>query len=278
MWRRESVRNLEVVLVHRARFDDWTLPKGKLKRREHLIVGAAREVREETGLQPSVGPRLPTVTYEVWSGDALAEKMVDYWAMSVAAELGFTAGQEVDGMVWLPVGDALARLSYPHDAKVLTAFSELPPLHRPVVLLRHASAGDRITWQGPDAERPLDPAGLARAIELAEPLSCFTPGRLIAASARRCVQTLEPLATLVSLPVEVDAAFDESADPRAAAIHLLALAGGATPVVVCSQRVLIPYALAELSGADPASYRTAKGSGWVLSFADTGLAQLDELP
>jgi 8-oxo-(d)GTP phosphatase len=278
VWRREPAREPEVVLVHRARFDDWTLPKGKLKRREHPIVGATREVLEETGLRAGVGPRMPTVTYDVWSGGALVEKLVDYWAMVVVADLGFTPGPEVDGLAWLPLGEAVTRVSYPHDAKVLAAFSELPPLHRPVVLVRHATAGERGSWPGPDDERPLDQAGLERATQLVDPLACFAPGRIVTAPARRCVQTVEPLAASLGLPLETDLAFDESADPQAAAILLLSMVGGATPVVVCSQGDLIPGTLAALTGKDANGYRTAKGSGWVLSFADTGLAQLDELP
>jgi 8-oxo-dGTP pyrophosphatase MutT (NUDIX family)/phosphohistidine phosphatase SixA len=278
VWRREPARDVEVVLVHRARFDDWSLPKGKLKRREHPIVGAVREVREETGLQAGVGPRLPTVTYEVWSSGGLVEKMVDYWAMAMAADLGFTPGSEVDGLAWLPLGEAAARVSYPHDAKVLAAFSELPPLHRPVVLVRHASAGGRHSWPGADADRPLDQAGLARATQLVGPLACFAPGRIVTAPARRCAQTVEPLAASLGLPLETDPAFDESADPQAAATLLLSMAGGAAPVVVCSQGGLIPGTLAALTGKDTTQYPTAKGDGWVLSFADTGLAQLDELP
>jgi 8-oxo-dGTP diphosphatase len=278
VWRREPGHDLEIVLVHRARFDDWTLPKGKLKRREHAIVGAAREVREETGLRTSVGPRLPTVTYDVWSGGALVEKVVDYWAMVVVADLGFAPGSEVDGLAWLPLDEAIARVTYPHDAKVLAAFSELPALHRPVVLLRHASAGDRHSLPGPDDERPLDRQGRARAAELVGPLACFTPGRVITAPPRRCAQTVQPLAASLGLPLETDPAFEDSADPQAAATLVVALAGGAVPVVVCSQGKLIPATLAALTGHNATAYRTAKGSGWVLSFAEAGLTQLDELP
>src|SRR5258706_5828062 len=90
----------EVLLVHRPRFDDWSLPKGKLKRGEHPIAGAVREVREETGVTGLIGARLPTGQYDVWSGDALAEKSVDYWAMTAAsgatAGQPFRAGDEVD--------------------------------------------------------------------------------------------------------------------------------------------------------------------------------------
>ncbi len=284
VWRPGPAGDREIVLVHRPRFDDWSLPKGKRKRGEHPLAAACREVSEETGVRPSVGPRLPTVSYSVWAGDALVDKVVDYWAMSVAADGGFTAGAEVDALAWLPVDQALDRLSYAHDLRVVTTFGELPPLRAPIVLVRHAPAGEPGSWPGPDTERPLDPSGLARAKELADLLTCFTPARLISASPRRCVQTLEILAAVVDVPIEVDPVFDESADPgsatkrlRTLAIELKSLAGsGAT--VVCSQGGLIPPAMAGLTGSSPASYRTPKGTGWVLTFTDDAvLAAVDEL-
>lgn len=112
--------------MHRPRFDDWSLPKGKLKRHEHPLAAAVREVREETGVRALVGARLPTVSYDVWAGDELREKVVDYWAMTVAGEASWRAGREVDEVIWLPVDKALKQLSYPHDRRVLRAFAELP--------------------------------------------------------------------------------------------------------------------------------------------------------
>ncbi len=281
------------MLVHRPRFDDWSLPKGKLKRGEHALAAACREVSEETGIQPSAGARLPTVSYQVWVDDALVDKVVDYWAMTVASELSlaggdqrtaFAPGPEVDAMAWLGVGEALGRLSYPHDRRVVTAFAELPPLHSPVVLLRHASASERGSWPGSDLERPLDPAGVKRAHRLATVLGCFTPRRLISGSPRRCMQTLEPLAAAVELEIEVDTAFDETADPHTAAKRLQAFGCEAGPadagaVVVCSQGGLIPPALATLVGSGSAAqYHARKGAGWVLSFADDAhLVAADQL-
>jgi 8-oxo-dGTP diphosphatase len=275
----------EVIMVHRPRHDDWTLPKGKLEPGELPLVAAVREVWEETAIRPVVGARLPTVYYDVWAkpsgartaAPALIEKLVDYWAMRAAADDGFVPGPETDVRAWLGVDEALARLSYPHDVKVLAAFSELPMLRDPVVLLRHSSAGDRDSFPGPDIARPLDPKGISRAEDLVVPLSCYAPARLIAATPERCVQTLRPLAQALRLPIERDPAFDEDADPLAAAQRLRALADTDAPAVVCSQGRLIPSALAALTARPPSTYRTAKGDGWVLSFSDKGLAALDKL-
>ncbi|MGE5829369.1 MAG: NUDIX hydrolase, partial [Micromonosporaceae bacterium] len=106
---------VEVALVHRPRYDDWSLPKGKLRRREHPLVAACREVLEETGVRPAAGPRLPSTSYPVRLNGQTVQKHVDYWAMMMIAEGGFTPGAEVDAVQWLPVPDALDRLSYKHD-------------------------------------------------------------------------------------------------------------------------------------------------------------------
>ena len=267
----------EVVLVHRPRFDDWSLPKGKLKRREHPIAGAVREVREETGIRCVIGARLPTVHYDVWSGEALVEKSVDYWAMTVAAGTrgSFSPGHEVDDIVWLPVADALNRLSYPHDKRVLRAYAELPALRRPVVLLRHANAGSRDRWPGPDQDRPLDKTGRHEAQTLAALLSHFGPNRLVSAEPVRCVETLAPLGALLGLNVEIDPRFNESANPTTAAQALRGYANPDGAVVVASQGGLIPVALSVLNDSSPARYHVSKGDGWVLSFADTRLTAQD---
>jgi 8-oxo-dGTP diphosphatase len=265
------------VLVHRPRFDDWSLPKGKLKRGEHPLAGAVREVREETGTRAWVGPRLPTVRYDVWSGDSLAEKSVDYWAMTIDPSSGptFNAGDEVDDIAWLPVNAALARVTYPHDKHVLRAYAQFPPLHRPVVLIRHTSAGERDLWSGPDEERPLDEAGQQQAKALTQLLPHFGPTRLVSAEPVRCQQTLAPTALELGLPIEIDATFTESANPQAAAEKLRRGANPAGAVMVCSQGGLIPGAVGALTDGSPARYHVAKGDGWVLSFAETGLAAVD---
>jgi 8-oxo-dGTP diphosphatase len=231
-------------------------------------------VLEETGIRGAVGARLPTVRYEVWASDALADKVVDYWTMSVIDDAGFTPGSEVDQRAWVALPEALKRLSYPHDKRVLAAFAELPPVGPPVLLLRHATAGTRRRWNGPDRERPLDSLGLATAARLGDVVPSLAPQRLISASPRRCVQTLEPLAAALQLSIEVDASFDEGSDPGAAAKELRRLAD--VPTVVCSQGGLIAPALARIPGSGATPHETAKGAGWVLCFSAKGLATLDE--
>jgi 8-oxo-dGTP diphosphatase len=269
---------IEVALVHRPRYDDWSLPKGKLRRGEHPLMAAGREVLEETGVRPAIGPRLPSTSYRVHLAGELVDKTVDYWAMNAVAEGGFAANSEVDGVSWLDVEHAIGRLTYDHDRPVVARLAGVPVVTATVVLVRHATAGKRSAWSGPDEERPLDEVGRDRARALAGLLVWFNPQRFVSAAPRRCVQTVAPAATRVGRPVDVEPDFNESADPADAAARRRALAADGVSTVVCSQGGLIPGLLAALTGAAEPALRTPKGEGWVISFHGTDPVQHDRLP
>jgi 8-oxo-dGTP diphosphatase len=266
----------EVVLVHRPRYDDWSLPKGKLAKGEHPLLGAVREVFEETGVHAVPQVRLPSTRYLTGVPDV--EKVVDYWSMRRHSDEAFEPNDEVDEVRWFEVPAAARQLTYGHDRGVLAAFAAVPPVTGLVVLVRHTSAGERGTWPGPDERRPLDGTGRADAEALAELLTVFRPVRVISASPVRCLQTVEPLAARTGLPVEVDERFDEDADPVEAAKGIRALAEEVPVAVVCSQGRLIPPVLQALTGStDAGRYATAKGDGWVLAFAGTSPVATDRL-
>ncbi|MEO3978465.1 NUDIX hydrolase [Streptomyces sp. CAU 1734] len=108
---------VEICLVHRPKYDDWSHPKGKLKRGEEFRAAALREVLEETGRDCALGPALPTVRYEVDG----RPKEVRYWA---ARDTGgsFAPNSEVDRLVWLSPAAARGRLTQIRDRELVTAF------------------------------------------------------------------------------------------------------------------------------------------------------------
>src|ERR1022692_3192383 len=168
LWR-PGARGAEIALVHRSRYDDWSLPKGKREPGEHVLETAVREVAEETGVVVVLGRRLRSTRYQ--RGER--PKVVDYWAARPAAAgplAGFVPNNEVDRLDWLPVPAARARLSYAPDADVLDAFVSGPVDTIACILLRHAAAGRKGTWPADDLLRPLDTQGLRDAEILAPPL------------------------------------------------------------------------------------------------------------
>ncbi|MFY1700876.1 NUDIX hydrolase [Micromonospora sp. WMMA1923] len=272
----------EVCLVHRPRYGDWTLPKGKLEPGEHPLRAAVREVAEESDVRAVPQVRLPAVRY-VSEG---RPKVVDYWSMRAVGTGGFQPDTEVDDVRWLDVDEAVRLVSYPHDAEVLGAFAALPAVTGTVLLLRHARAGKRATWSGPDTARPLDATGRAQARALAPLVALTGPVRLLSASVRRCVQTLDPAAALLDLPIEVAGDFDEPVGGQqpeeralAAAARLAEFATGGQPVAVCSQGKVIPGALAQLTGSagSTGEFTTPKAGGWLLAFTAGGLVATDRL-
>jgi 8-oxo-dGTP pyrophosphatase MutT (NUDIX family) len=118
VWRRRDDGGLEIVLVHRPQYDDWSLPKGKVDPGETDEEAALREVEEETGLKTTLGRELPSTRYKDRFG---RDKVVRYWVMPVqSGEVG--ARHEVDDARWVPVEEAKKMLSYGRDAAVVDGF------------------------------------------------------------------------------------------------------------------------------------------------------------
>ena len=117
VWRRHG-DDVEVLVVHRPRYDDWSFPKGKLDPGETDQQCALREVREETGLSGRLGPELAATRYADHHG---RPKVVRYWSLEVDGGR-FEPNDEVDEVRWLPAPQAEALLTYDHDRSVLASF------------------------------------------------------------------------------------------------------------------------------------------------------------
>ncbi|MEU8801241.1 NUDIX domain-containing protein [Spirillospora sp. NPDC048819] len=226
----------EFAVIHRPRYDDWSFPKGKVDKGEHVLRAAVREIEEETGIVARLGRRLPTSTYPI--GDRT--KRVDYWAARPASPAAFTPNDEVDEVVWLPPAEAEARLSYGHDVGLLHEFLRGPLHTSPLIILRHASAGEKRDWRDADELRPLDAAGRAEAAVLADLLHAYGPARLISSATARCLETVLPYARRTGASIVTDAAFTVGdTGPGTATDRLLSLVADGVPTIVCTHGEIV---------------------------------------
>jgi 8-oxo-dGTP pyrophosphatase MutT (NUDIX family) len=270
LWRR-SAAGVEIAIVHRPKYDDWSMPKGKLHAGEVPLLAACREVAEETGVRPVVGRRLPTQEYRLGPD----RKVVVYWEMTPAdgpvTDMG--RASEVDVVRWLRPAEAATWLSYDRDRQLLRAFVSLPPADALVLLLRHGQAGERSEWSGDDRLRPLDATGIAQAQAL-RVLAWFGPRRVFSADRVRCVQTVAPLADDLGVPVETEPALAEDAymaKPERGLRRIREMARSRLRAVVCSQGDVIPDLVHRMSAEDSLALgkvSARKGSVWALSSMD----------
>ncbi|MGZ4619753.1 MAG: NUDIX domain-containing protein [Frankiaceae bacterium] len=267
--------DVEIALIHRPRYDDWSLPKGKQDPTEHVTVTARREVEEETGYRAPLGKPLLSQQYTFWREGQAMTKSVRYWAMRApdAPEAPFTANAEVDELRWLPPSEADELLTHERDKATLKSLFTTVPRTSTTLLIRHGKAGEKKTWKRPDIERPLDSTGRAQAQAVRRAAACFEPGLIVSADPTRCAQTVQPLADDLGLKVVLDRSFSVagySVRPNRTLRRFRNLMTSGTNVAVCSQGEVIPglmTSLAKSAGLQIDSADTPKGGMWALSIA-----------
>ncbi len=246
--REHPTRGTEVVIVHRKRYDDWSLPKGKTRAGESIPAATVREVWEETGVKIRLGNPLDTIRYQTPKGD----KRVDYWCGTVLDTARRAPDSEVDVVAWLPLRAAMSRLTYAHDHFLLNQFREQPPT-TPLLIVRHGKAMDRRDWSKKDSLRPLVTRGRRQAKLLVPMLGAFGVSALISSTSTRCVTTLATYAEEHGLPIDRYSKLSEeegSGDGRGvrkvvAAIRDRALGTG-QPLAICVHRPVLPHILEAL--------------------------------
>lgn len=279
LWRpgyRESA--VEIAVIHRPRYDDWSLPKGKADPGETEPLTAVREVFEETGHRVHLGRRIATVSYPIEQGT----KKVRYWsACSIGGE--FVPTNEVDELVWLPAAAAAKKLSYAYDRKVLRRFAKHPADTQTVLIVRHGTAGSKSRFSGDDTKRPLDKKGRAQAEALVGQLLAFGANDVYAADRLRCHQTVEPLAEELGVVICNEPTLTEEAyaeNPKRARRRVLQIAESSRAPVICTQGKVIPDLIGwwcDRDGVRPDKSRNRKGSTWVLSLSAGRLIAADHI-
>ena len=223
VWRLKNDK-LQVLVVHRPRYDDWSFPKGKAEPGESMVLTAIREVAEETGRQIVLGRYLGKARRRLVSG---RKKRTLYWAAQVLPEAGPGEGlraavkpaskREINKVRWWKVEKAARKLTHADDKRLLARLvdwyeSGQLQVHS-LVLVRHAKAVSRATWgYGINSEitRPLVMGrGQAQARDVAALLSAYGVGELVSSPWRRCVDTLAPYAHGCGLDLRSDEAFTE---------------------------------------------------------------------
>ncbi|SDP46134.1 8-oxo-dGTP diphosphatase [Pedococcus dokdonensis] len=251
-WRRRRGQ-LEVALVHRPKYDDWSWAKGKLDPGEEWPVAAVRETHEETALAVGLGRPLPGAEYTVLDGAGQpATKEVRYWAAEATGPAG-PLENEVDEVRWLDVVAASDRLDYARDRDQLRAIVRADNAGTlttwPLALVRHARAVGRGSWHDDDQLRPLDAVGRARAEALSGLLAAYGIRRLVSSPSLRCTDTLRPYAAQLGAALRTKDGLSEegyAAEPARAARHLERLVERGTPAALCSHGPVLPELLTAL--------------------------------
>jgi len=246
---------LRILLIHRTKYRDVTLPKGKVDPGEMLAQTAVREVREETGIKVTLG--VPVGVSRYWMRPK-RQKVVHYWAAEATDEAirasSFVPNGEISGVEWVSLKKARSRLSYPVDVEILDNFARLVDdgvLHTfPLIALRHAKAVGRDDWDGADAERPLTDRGQRQAAAVVAPLRAFGVRRIVSSDALRCRQTVAPLEKKLGRTARVTAKISQDAwengteDIRAVVGRRVRARKAA---VLCSHGPVLPGILSELA-------------------------------
>ncbi|WUJ74812.1 NUDIX domain-containing protein [Kribbella soli] len=248
VWR-ERRDTREVLLVHRPRYDDWSLPKGKLTAHEHVLLAARREIEEETGVQVLLGPPLGLQRYAVRKNGGTTDKLVHYWSAVPLNEGVFEPNDEVDEISWLPVDKARNKLSYPRDVDILDALEPAVPVVATVIVVRHAEAVKRKDWDGKDTVRPLTSNGEAVAERLADVLAALGANRIITSDAERCAATVTPYAASIDRHMHLwpeisERGYDADPDGLRGLAERVWRPGKVT--VICSHRPVLPALSREL--------------------------------
>lgn len=248
-WRRRRGQ-LEVALVHRPKYDDWSWAKGKLDPGEEWPVAAVRETLEETSLAVGLGRPLPGAEYTVLDATGQpATKEVRYWAAEATSPAG-PLQNEIDEVRWLDVVTASDRLDYARDRDQLRAVVRADNVGTlttwPLALVRHAHAVGRGSWAEDDQLRPLDAAGQERAAGIAPVLAAYGVKRLVSSPSVRCADTLRPFAAQLGAALRTKQGLSEegyAAEPARAVRHLERLVERGAPAALCSHGPVLPALL-----------------------------------
>ena len=280
VWRKSPKGVTEVAIIHRPKYDDYSLPKGKIEPNEALISCAFREVFEETNLTTQFGPFLGEVEY--FSPDGL--KRVSYWsAKSIGEENIFKPNNEVDKLIWSPLSKAIDKLTSETDKEIIGRFVNTFYDSQPIILLRHAKALTRSEWPADDDDRPLDALGQTQANRLLSIYQVFNLKEIHTSDAIRCYDTVSPMAKALNLKLVVTGKVSESSfkkDKEKAFEYLKEVLKSDKSAILCSHNPVLPKLLAKVSKKNdltPDEDKLQPADAWILHRVGKDVLQVDRI-
>jgi len=247
LWRKSDKSKLEIAIIHRPRYDDWSLPKGKVESGESHISAGYREIQEETGYESIFGPEIGSVVYKLEG----APKEVRYWAAAATVKTGNPNPQEVDEVLWLEPNKAKEKLTNKDDRAIVDFFLEFGADTFPIILLRHAKALKRTEWDGDDGDRPLEHRGQLQAKRLLPIYLPYGISEVHTSDALRCIETIDLMARQLEKTPIFAADLSEygfAKDKDAPLDYVQDLMDRGAPAIVCSHNPIIPKLVKKLVG------------------------------
>jgi len=280
LWRETTERTIEIALIHRPKYDDWSLPKGKIEEGETALQCAYRELIEETGITASFTRQLGTVEYE----ESGQRKRVIFWAAQCAKDASqFIANEEVDQLEWLSPELALSKATHESDQEMIENFLSQSPRTDTLIILRHTKALERGDWDEEDSQRTLDELGFDQAQLLIKHLQPFAIEEIYTSDFTRCVQTVTPLAhsrglSITQVPSLNEYTFNE--DPLRAVSFANALKQDEKNILICSHNPVIPTMLRGILNTKLKNKDLIKlepGDAWIVHRVQGEIVGLDYL-
>jgi 8-oxo-dGTP diphosphatase len=282
VWRETKDSKIELAIIHRPKYDDWTFPKGKLDIGEELISGAYREILEETGLDIEFGPFLGAVEYESFE----EAKHVSYWAAkALSSSKEFHPNNEADLLEWHGFESARKKLTRDTDKEILEIFINSPHQATKLIMLRHAKALARDEWQSGDEDRPLDNLGQLQAKRMHAVYQVFGISQIHTSDAVRCYDTvigltntlkIEPVITSKLSEYTFEKNKDKSLD-YALELAEISRSTGET-ILLCSHNPVLPRMLervAKKSSVELPESKLKPGDAWVVFLGKNKCLQID---
>ncbi len=279
VWRRNQEDELEILLIHRPKYSDWSLPKGKAEFGEISSATAYRETIEETGARVKISRYLGKIEYENSEGI----KSVDYWSAKYLETIGQPDLNEVDEIKWLQLKAAEKWLSNNGDIEIIQRFRKIDLDAKVLILLRHAKAISRNEWNGEDEDRPLSEIGEKEAELLVSNLIPFQIAEIHSSIATRCYKTVDPLARKLGINYFLTDSLSEDVyqkKPNRVMKYIDRLLDNSQSTLVCSHNPILPdYVQHKLirQGFEVSDTYLKPGDAWLVHHISSEIVSVDKI-